>query len=30
MNEFNERAIEAAAKFLTHQGHEIVETGCIR
>ena len=27
MNEFNERAIEAAAKFLTHQGHEIVETG---
>lgn len=27
MNEFNERAIGAAAKFLTHQGHEIVETG---
>lgn len=27
MSEFNERAIEAAAKFLAHQGHEIVETG---
>ena len=27
MSEFNERAIEAAAKFLTRQGHEIVEIG---
>ena len=27
MSEFNERAIEAAEKFLTHRGHEIVETG---